>query len=367
MLVNTAACTLMSPEQLDGLCRQFQRDGYVVIEDALSPVQLHDVRAECDAVTARYAEIAGVNQSPEGLHDDDDENTDDVPDQHEHADDICTSQWLSDTFGCILEVPGCCECCGCVDATRGGYRAKSCAVTGSSALQINEMLRPNGVFGEIATALLGTFFDDQLPIQKQTPPHLFNDQYIVKPKTSHTARFAWHWDSQWCDGDSEVENTETEKTKKRKRNYDDTTPNYISLWTALDDVDAKNGCIRVLPYPGRTGDTEKKESNTSQSSKHAPRYKHGPSKLNVFATRQWSKSISKPDQQFAINALNDMKTLKMSAGSILAMSNKVLHCSGPNASTKKRRAWMPQFSAGPVFKNDDEKKTVALAVPLSKI
>ena len=38
----------------------------------------------------------------------------------------------------------------------------------------------------------------------------------------------------------------------------------------------------------------------------------------------------------------------MRAGDVLFMSDRVLHCSGPNASDKVRRAWMPQFSSGPV-------------------
>ena len=41
--------------------------------------------------------------------------------------------------------------------------------------------------------------------------------------------------------------------------------------------------------------------------------------------------------------------MTMRAGDVLFMSDRVLHCSGPNASDKVRRAWMPQFSSGPVL------------------
>jgi hypothetical protein len=54
------------------------------------------------------------------------------------------------------------------------------------------------------------------------------------------------------------------------------------------------------------------------------------------------------------------------------MSNRVLHCSGGNMSGKPRRAWMPQFSLGPVYRHSvcDASKTTrilpaALAVPLT--
>jgi len=47
------------------------------------------------------------------------------------------------------------------------------------------------------------------------------------------------------------------------------------------------------------------------------------------------------------------------------MSDRVMHCSGPNASRGIRRAYMPQFSRRAVFKKNGE--TVALAVPVNDI
>jgi ectoine hydroxylase-related dioxygenase (phytanoyl-CoA dioxygenase family) len=49
------------------------------------------------------------------------------------------------------------------------------------------------------------------------------------------------------------------------------------------------------------------------------------------------------------HAFRRVKTMTMRAGDVLFMSDRVLHCSGPNASDKVRRAWMPQFSSGPVL------------------
>ena len=47
----------MSPEALDGLARAFTRDGYVIVQDVLSPVQLRVLRAECDAHGVADAEV----------------------------------------------------------------------------------------------------------------------------------------------------------------------------------------------------------------------------------------------------------------------------------------------------------------------
>ena len=70
-------------------------------------------------------------------------------------------------------------------------------------------------------------------------------------------------------------------------------------------------------------------------------------------------------------AFADVVIADVRAGSVLAMSDKVLHCSGPNASSATRRAWMPQFSDGAVARRDprdDERAApVALAVPIDAL
>lgn len=55
--------------------------------------------------------------------------------------------------------------------------------------------------------------------------------------------------------------------------------------------------------------------------------------------------------------------LEVAAGTAVVMSDVVLHCSGPNRSRHMRRAWMPQFAAGPLTWHADG-SCVSLAIPL---
>lgn len=59
---------------------------------------------------------------------------------------------------------------------------------------------------------------------------LYNEQYIMKPPHSSGSAFGWHYDSQWCDKQHGVQYSP-----------------YLSLWVALDDMTAENGCLVVLP------------------------------------------------------------------------------------------------------------------------
>lgn len=68
------------------------------------------------------------------------------------------------------------------------------------------------------------------------------------------------------------------------------------------------------------------------------------------------------EQGAAASAFDEVRVVAMRAGSVLAMSDRVLHCSGPNATGRARRAWMPQFSAGAM--TNAQQMPVALAVPL---
>jgi ectoine hydroxylase-related dioxygenase (phytanoyl-CoA dioxygenase family) len=52
------------------------------------------------------------------------------------------------------------------------------------------------------------------------------------------------------------------------------------------------------------------------------------------------------------------------AGTVVALSPYVWHCSGPNRAATARRAYMPQYSAGAVVAGDD--RPVALAVPMDR-
>jgi len=261
-------------------------------------------------------------------------------------------------------VPGCCACCPPPDPRTGNYRAEGCHV-GSPA--VRRLLAPDGALGALADALLA-------PRRHKT--HLFNDQYIVKPPSSAHARFSWHRDSQWCDEpdanerDDDVAKTNDKNNASGSAGSARDAPSYLSLWTALDDAHAANGAVRVLPYP-RDDHGDGVALPVPVSGSHAERssaYPLNAARLNALAIDRWRDDDAAAE---ASVAFADVVIADVRAGSVLAMSDKVLHCSGPNASSATRRAWMPQFSDGAVARRDprdDEKGApVALAVPIDAL
>jgi ectoine hydroxylase-related dioxygenase (phytanoyl-CoA dioxygenase family) len=117
---------------------------------------------------------------------------------------------------------------------------------------------------------------------------LFNEQFILKPAHAGSAAFGWHRDSDWLDGQP---------------------PRYVSLWCALDDVSEENGTLYVLPG-----------SHVAVNGELPP-----PPRTDAQA----SSCI-----------------MTVPAGTLVALSSTVLHCSGRNLSDAPRRAWMPQVSVG---------------------
>ena len=85
---------------------------------------------------------------------------------------------------------------------------------------------------------------------------------------------------------------------------------YMSLWIALDDMTEENGCLVVRPLTG-------------------------------------SQEIH----------------LEVPRGSCILMSHLLYHKSGPNTTKFQRRAWMPQFSKGPIW-NSDRGHPLSLALPV---
>lgn len=155
---------------------------------------------------------------------------------------------------------------------------------------------------------------------------LFNDQYIVKPcRSGARACFAWHKDCDWC------------------REGADLKP-YISVWVALDDVDETNGCLWIRPgshtatnYSGGSANDLSKGHPSANSVRGAGREAGGPP---------------------------EAVPLPLAAGGAVIMMHTVEHCSGPNDSGYARRAWMPQFSMGPITWRATG-APVALAIPLT--
>jgi hypothetical protein len=92
----------------------------------------------------------------------------------------------------------------------------------------------------------------------------------------------------------------------------DTNIPYISIWIALDDVTLDNGCLVV--------------EDTAQGGAH--------------------------------------RALEIPKGSAVVMSHLLMHTSGENKTRFQRRAWMPQFSKGPILSSVHNNLPVSLAIPM---
>jgi ectoine hydroxylase-related dioxygenase (phytanoyl-CoA dioxygenase family) len=143
--------------------------------------------------------------------------------------------------------------------------------------------------------------------------HLFNEQFVVKA-ADRGLRFGWHQDSGFITYPHEP---------------------YLTCWIPLDDVDAENGTVWLLPY-SRAG--------TTAAVAH----------------------VRDPETNDLIGYTGDDPgdPLVLPAGSIACFSSTVFHRSGPNATGRLRRAYVAQYSAHPIL--DEAGATPRhLAVPIA--
>ena len=129
-------------------------------------------------------------------------------------------------------------------------------------------------------------------------PYLFNEQFVVKgPRTG--ASFAWHQDSAYVGFDHKP---------------------YVSFWMALDDTNADNGAVFLLPQDLCEG--------------------------AVIVPHEWDtdgkEMIGYSGNDPGIAAI-------VPAGSIVVFSSLTLHCSSPNTTDMTRRAYLAQFSSEPII------------------
>ncbi|KAG0293856.1 hypothetical protein BGZ98_002021 [Dissophora globulifera] len=217
------------------------------------------------------------------------------------------------------------------------------------------------------------------------PMCLFNEQYIVKtPNTPETSSFKWHNDTEYMKSSAQ-------------RLYP-----IVSCWTALDDVNMKNGTLLIEPFPrpidsltgeyltdsSLFGNDSQKGDNDDGLQKYlqhhmdlAAQYEEElhPDAAIIqaqarpqIAERDSAKSMSRnkdkgKSQQQQPQVLYERQNavlVDIPAGSIVILSGFVRHCSLGNKSPRFRRAYMPQFSAGKVIMPENG-GFVSLAVPCS--
>ena len=130
---------------------------------------------------------------------------------------------------------------------------------------------------------------------------LFNEQFVVKA-ADEGASFAWHQDGAYV-------------------GFDHTA--YLTIWIALDDATVDNGCIYIQP---RNIDL-----------------------LPEVDPHEWQDATNELNGYFG---KDPGVPIECAAGTIVAFSSLTLHRSGENITPFPRRAYVTQYSSGPI--NDPE-------------
>jgi hypothetical protein len=130
--------------------------------------------------------------------------------------------------------------------------------------------------------------------------YFFLDQFVVKGPDGGLP-FAWHQDSGYVIGNG---------------GPPDHLP-YLTCWCPLDDATAENGAVRLIPFSAK------------------------PEARGILPHRrdtQTNDLIVDVDESKAI-------TVEAAAGSVLALSSRMLHSTGPNPSPQLRRVYLAQYTA----------------------
>ena len=129
--------------------------------------------------------------------------------------------------------------------------------------------------------------------------YFFYDQFVVKGAEGGMS-FGWHQDSGYVVGNG---------------GPSDHLP-YLTCWCPLDDTNAENGTVRLIP----------------------------------FTANPASREILPHQRQAGSNDLvaeadsSQMITVEAEAGSIVAFSSRMLHATGPNRTARLRRVYLAQYA-----------------------
>ncbi|KAF9402898.1 hypothetical protein BGX21_008194 [Mortierella sp. AD011] len=301
---------------------QFHRDGFVIIKNALSREEAGVLRREVDNLVNFLIS----------------ENMDIMTD-----------------FGGVIEPIS----CGYIDPpvsqmyilSKRSYSSLRNMVTEDPDTVVPILF---GKMSVLAKSLLPTATIDN-------PMCLFNEQYIVKtPNSVSSSSFEWHQDSQYMDASAQK-----------------AFP-IVSCWTALDDVNITNGTLLIEPFPRlidpSTGSYLGLPSSLNSHATHLQHHMHLAScyekeldrNMAITQAHNSNETIpaslqSAPPNRNQVYERQRPILVDITAGTIVFLSGYVRHCSLGNGSSKFRRAYMPQFSAGKVQTSDGG--LVSLAVP----
>lgn len=145
---------------------------------------------------------------------------------------------------------------------------------------------------------------------------LFNEQYIIKsPGLGNLTRFDWHRDGY---------HLSVSKCFKP----------FVSCWIALDATNSQNGALLVAPYSN--------EPPISNMSNPLSVYEN-PNKY-----MEWHLASSGMTQQICQPTLENCIPIYNQPGDVIFISPFLNHCSGPNESSRFRRAYLAQYSSEPI-------------------
>jgi ectoine hydroxylase-related dioxygenase (phytanoyl-CoA dioxygenase family) len=189
---------------------------------------------------------------------------------------------------------------------------------GVDVLDLDHRGRRYFLHGYDSSAALRRFVTSDLMVQIARAAlgdtvHLFNEQFVVKA-ADRGLNFSWHQDSGFIPYPHEP---------------------YLTCWIPLDDVDAENGTVWLLPY-SRAG-----------------------TQVAVEHVRD-----SDTNDLIGYAGEDPGDPLILPAGSIACFSSTVFHRSGPNTTGRMRRAYVAQYSAHPIL-DEAGSDPRHLAVPLA--
>lgn len=129
---------------------------------------------------------------------------------------------------------------------------------------------------------------------------LYNEQYIIKPPHSKRSSFSWHYDSKDCCMEQGVRYSP-----------------YLSLWLAIDDMTADNGCLVVQPNSHKTACCSCGciSSTTSASSVDEPRTQSHREHL------QQAPAHAKPNAGYAASWCSHYQATREQPVQYIAVSN----------------------------------------------
>lgn len=259
----------------------YARRGFCVVENVLSAAELALLRREADALHAAL-------------------DTDLAADEN-----------------CVLEaLPSGMPDGSAARTSWDAYLARRAAAPADRVILQNLLER------KLAGVLRATLSTDSLSTDSV---YLFNEHFVVKPPGA--GRFAWHTDAAH------------QLEAVLALGGDDALAEYASAWVALDDVDASNGQLLLLPR------------DAPQPPGARPLEPAGAAASAWLESAEAAGHVVRPTAR---------------AGDAVVFAATLWHASEPNASSADRRAYYAQYSRSPIATPRGGPLHLALPAPAPK-